>query len=291
MKYLTTKEVAGRLKVSRPLLRQLSQRLQLPRIDRGNGRMGFVYIEATIDRLRSQLLSEEPTFYSSMTKTEACRRLSMNWQTFDRIVQRIGLRLRVPRGRKGYTISENELAMIEAAWAAEWLPPQGRAEDHELAWLAGIIDGEAHIGVTSHLVNGSASAMVRLAINNTIERLIDRVEEIYLKLNLIYGRWIQKPENERRRLKWIIYISQAQCALALLRAVRPYIAAKQEVVDIVIQFCGIACANRRRQTGIVPRAAIWAEAALEEYQGHETARERKANRRRLLLDRLNNRGR
>lgn len=115
------------------------------------------------------------------------------------------------------------------------LPPLVLPDDPAvLGYLAGIVDGEGHIGITcSFDPKGSVnkSHAPRLVIINTDLRLMSWLVELF-------DGAISATENKRNpqyktRYSWQIHGNRCE---ALLQALRPYLRLKGEQADVVLRF-------------------------------------------------------
>jgi hypothetical protein len=96
--------------------------------------------------------------------------------------------------------------------------------DTELAYIAGIIDGEGCIG--GYLSN--TGFVIQLLIANTNKELMD-----WLSDKLAYNLYTTKAEKHKR--SWRIAVSGSK-AIAILSRVRPYMVAKAAAADVALSF-------------------------------------------------------
>lgn len=86
----------------------------------------------------------------------------------------------------------------------------------QLGWIAGIIEGEGWIGVTSN------QRSARIQVNSNDEDVIDRLREI-TGLGQVYKNRIRKAGNPYHT--WSV--STRRDVRFLLRAIRPYMLARR----------------------------------------------------------------
>ena len=119
----------------------------------------------------------------------------------------------------------------------------GRALD--LAWLAGIIDGEGNLhALVQEKRSGSSNRLrflcPKIRITNTDMRMIQRVSEIYVREGLTFFYALNRVSRyKNRQPTWkdqleITVGSQAGVA-KLLRLVLPYLVAKQVYASIFLE--------------------------------------------------------
>lgn len=114
----------------------------------------------------------------------------------------------------------------------------------DLAWLAGIIDGEGNLHAQVQEKQSGTSGRFnyfspKIRITNTDVRMIHKVSEIYVRENLRFfyalnrvSRYQNKRETWRDQLE-ITVASQEACA-RLLRLVMPYLVNKAEYAKLFL---------------------------------------------------------
>ena len=95
----------------------------------------------------------------------------------------------------------------------------------DLAYIAGIVDGEGCIIVATHS-SGSNTIRVVVAMADP--------EPLQLCYN-VFGGWAYKRKNTNGRTLYSWYV-QSKTALNVLRAIEPYIRGKREQVELALQF-------------------------------------------------------
>ena len=99
----------------------------------------------------------------------------------------------------------------------------------DLAYLAGIIDGEGSIGIYAR-AKGSSNYFLKLMIANTSEPLIK-----WIRTRFGGATVFTRYDNPAHRPTWNITIYQQHVA-DVLRACRPYMVAKADQADLAIDF-------------------------------------------------------
>jgi len=100
----------------------------------------------------------------------------------------------------------------------------------DLAWAAGVIDGEGciHIRWAKNYLRGSRRHVLAIDVVNTDPRMIE-------KLKALFGGWIgiSRRKTEVRKVRYIWTISSSRAA-AVLRLVAPYVVTKPEEVQTAL---------------------------------------------------------
>jgi len=99
----------------------------------------------------------------------------------------------------------------------------------DLAWAAGVIDGEACIGAYKH----HSSHNLKVEVNSVDPRICEKLHTLFGGSLSYKGRQggVRRP-NERRLFTWTC---SGHIAGRVLRAVRPYLVIKGEQADIGLQ--------------------------------------------------------
>jgi hypothetical protein len=105
----------------------------------------------------------------------------------------------------------------------------------DLAWLAGIIDGEGCLSVDLKKAdNGKSYLMPKVRIINTDVRMIQKCARIYVELGVVFYYNI----NKKRRDHWLdqtaIIISSQGSSVKVLKAIMPHLANKQEIAGVML---------------------------------------------------------
>lgn len=106
------------------------------------------------------------------------------------------------------------------------------AKDTDLAWAAGIVDGEGciHIKMQADKRRGTNRHVLVVSVVNTDPRMVQRLHDVF-------GGYVglgNKPSGRRRRR--FVWIAQAWGAAAFLQAISPYIVSKQDQVEVALLF-------------------------------------------------------
>ena len=107
----------------------------------------------------------------------------------------------------------------------------------DIAWLAGIIDGEGnlHVGRKTAKSNGRRYLDVKVMVSSTDMRMIKRISEIYKSINIVFhfarvnmGRGSWKPAIS------INTANQGSCK-KILKTVLPYLVNKKDLASSVVE--------------------------------------------------------
>lgn len=123
---------------------------------------------------------------------------------------------------------------------------QGSPSDVELAWLAGLYDGEGWIGVVRS-TRGATSSSSRLRyraasmLTSTSERLIERAGSIMGRARVVFHTVHYKESfNEQRgqwhARKWNLGTASNGATRDLLVILLPYLVEKKEIAKIAIEY-------------------------------------------------------
>ena len=109
--------------------------------------------------------------------------------------------------------------------------PQVRSisREVELAWLAGIYDGEGALSVDLKLAhNGKLYLTPKVRVYNTDVRMIKKISSLYVDMGVVffYNLNTKRKEHYKNQLG-ICVTSQGSC-LRILKAVEPYLANKRD---------------------------------------------------------------
>lgn len=99
----------------------------------------------------------------------------------------------------------------------------------ELAYLAGIIDGEGHIGIAgSKKPSNRIDWVLRLSISNTSEELMDWLDETF-------GHIVTtKYKRLHRRAHVMVWRTSGRQTQEILRLVLPYLRIKREQAELAL---------------------------------------------------------
>ncbi len=124
----------------------------------------------------------------------------------------------------------------------------------DLAWLAGIIDGEGSFNFSFRKNNNGASYLeTKVRISNTDVRMIKKIAEIYERENIVFFYTINKRERYNPKWKDQLHIEMSgQGSIKkLLGMLIPYLVNKQKLAEIIIEMVNLreslpANGSRRR---------------------------------------------
>lgn len=145
--------------------------------------------------------------------------------------------------------------------------------DTELAWLAGMIDGEGNLsaGVRNN-PNGSAYLDVKVRISGNDIRMIHALGRIYEKMNLVFFTSLMNRNSTRWRTGLNVEVARQGSTLKLLKSVRPYLRGKGLVADAVIDLIEYVQSVPRSGNGVRRNYATHPEFAelMERYRREHT---------------------
>jgi len=159
----------------------------------------------------------------------------------------------------------------------------------ELAWLAGIIEGEGSI--TAHLVKKTpkknrkgyyGGIATQLSVSNTEKDMCDEVERLFCKiLGKNYGRvHVNQRKTETGRIAYRSCLTGHQPVKKVLRAILPYMKtkSKKRQAELVIKIC-----NRKKYSRVTDKEIDFITEIQYLHGGHklsvETIRQRVLKRR------------
>lgn len=114
-------------------------------------------------------------------------------------------------------------------------------KDTDLAWLAGIIDGEGSIMFfdkrkSKEITRGWIATAI--SVTNCDERMIKRISEIFFELGLKFHFVLQK--NDRKNKKWHVALKIEVTGLntckKLLNAILPYLVNKDYLAKFLLKY-------------------------------------------------------
>lgn len=111
----------------------------------------------------------------------------------------------------------------------------------ELAWLAGIIDGEgciyAHLtNVGRNLKCPTGTLTFRIEVHTVSGRMVDAMEEIYRRRGIAHHRYPPKMQPLSKRPAHKIQVERKASVLRLAILVLPYLRVKDSEAKAVIEF-------------------------------------------------------
>jgi hypothetical protein len=123
--------------------------------------------------------------------------------------------------------------------------------DVDLAWLAGMIDGEGNIsaGLRKN-PNGEKYLEVKVRIAGTDIRMMNAVGVIYEKMNLVFFNSLANKYRDDRKTALNVEVARQGSTLKLLLAVRPFLRGKGELADAVINIINYVKSVPRSGNGV-----------------------------------------
>ena len=151
--------------------------------------------------------------------------------------------------------------------------------DIDIAWLAGIVDGEGCFSVKRSIVRLSGerkghvtARQVWLVLCNTSESMIKRAEGILLGLGITPQpvRRVWKGKKATRWQFWL-HIARKHDLLRVTEGLLPHLTAKADEARIVIWFLRRACAVKIYRTTPLDRLALDSMSAIKRNGGEAPA--------------------
>lgn len=153
-----------------------------------------------------------------------------------------------------------------------------KVSEADLAWLAGIVDGEGCFSVKRPIVRKSyqpgkrTSYQLWLVICNTSEPMMRRVKAIYDALGVTGAkpRRVWKGKKATRWQHWL-EVAQKHELLRVTQAILPHLTAKRDEARIVVWFLNRACAAKSYKPTSLDRLAMESMAAIKRNGGEAPA--------------------
>lgn len=108
----------------------------------------------------------------------------------------------------------------------------------DLAWLAGIIDGEGAMSAALKMTSGRFYLDVKVRVYNTDVRMIRKIARIYVENGIKFFYNINAKRKAHYKNQLGICIGTKGSSLRILEAVKPYLANKQEWAQAIIDIIG-----------------------------------------------------
>lgn len=110
----------------------------------------------------------------------------------------------------------------------------------DLAWLAGMMDGEGCVGLYEYTTTkGYETRVIRgmVTVVNTHEPTMDKVAEIYDELGAVYyRRKVEHPKNPTWKNSFTIVVQNREGMTVVLEAILPYLVTKKEQAELCLQY-------------------------------------------------------
>lgn len=104
----------------------------------------------------------------------------------------------------------------------------------DLAWLAGILDGEGSLSVDLKMTKGRNYLCPKVRIYNTDVRMIQKSARIYAEMGVVFFYNVNKRRKDHYKNQIGICVTSQGSCLKLLQAVKPYLANKAEIAQAII---------------------------------------------------------
>lgn len=101
----------------------------------------------------------------------------------------------------------------------------------DIGWIAGIIDGEGHLGIAKRY----HYYVTHIGINNTTKDTIDRVISIYKKWGVGHCV-VARSRGGNRRDDWEVVVESMPRVLRLIEVVGKHLVGKRLHVEIILKF-------------------------------------------------------
>lgn len=131
--------------------------------------------------------------------------------------------------------------------------PFAHLADVELAWAAGLIDGEGCITITKDKPRGQVKSpqyKPYLIVTNTYRPVMERLQSMF-GVGSIQEQKYPVSDQWKSGLTWVCCSKQAR---SVVEAVRPYLFIKVRDADILLEFFGVA--KTQRCKGGVPQEIL-----------------------------------
>ena len=133
-----------------------------------------------------------------------------------------------------------------------------------MAWAAGFIDGEAHIGITK-IKDGRAGAVrthrlhPRIVVGQTNREPLERLVEIFG--GTVYAR-SRKAMADHHRTLYVWEASGARRVATVLRAVLPLLTVKRAEAEVLLELAERITASKHGRWFLIDEAEVAARNAL-----------------------------
>jgi len=110
----------------------------------------------------------------------------------------------------------------------------------DLAWLAGIWDGEGHFSIRRTVVkNNAPQYSPRLGMTNSNVQILTRVREILdaLEIGYYFREKDQGGFEGSHKQTWLVAVETMVNAVKVIAAIRPYLVGKCFQADCIMEYC------------------------------------------------------
>lgn len=128
---------------------------------------------------------------------------------------------------------------------------QSRANPLDVAWLAGIVDGEGCLQIQPNRDrNGFMHIRVCVKIANTSRKMMDKVSRIIEEIAFKRYQLSETINTKGKQSKFFnVNITKQSAVLAVLEAILPHLTVKEEQAAVVIEYCRSRKAHRHTNDG------------------------------------------
>lgn len=111
-------------------------------------------------------------------------------------------------------------------------------KDTDLAWLAGIWDGEGSIALFTHTErNGTQKICPTVCVVNTDIAIINKARKILEEIGCNFVLQEYRPKNSRHSTRWVLTTRNQNYIVLFLEAVMPYLVSiKRQKAEILLDY-------------------------------------------------------
>lgn len=118
------------------------------------------------------------------------------------------------------------------------------------AWLAGIIDGEGCISIMKRGSNFIPTVKIANTNETLINNCVKLLNEAGIEFNLRYS---DRGERKNAKPAWELAMESRPRVIAFLNLIYPYLIAKKQQADLVLNWCGEARRKKEdTETNFIP---------------------------------------
>jgi hypothetical protein len=149
------------------------------------------------------------------------------------------------------------------------------SREDDLAWLAGILDGEGALGLGTRIAtnNGKPYLEAKIRVYNTDVRMIQKVSFIYVSMNVVFFYNLNRKQKERYKDQLGICVTSQGSCLKILEAVTHHLANKREIATRMMDVLRYV-KSQPKGGGSVARPYVGTDAFDSLMQAYEAARMR-----------------
>ena len=107
---------------------------------------------------------------------------------------------------------------------------------HQLAWLAGIWDGEGTFSIIYQQKKKKDVYIARLTLSNTSELMINEILKILDKFNITGHLWKEQPRKKEHKACYHITINKIENVKKCSELMLPYLVNKKAHAELLIRF-------------------------------------------------------